>query len=68
MSLKAFHIVFIGLSVLLLVGYSAWETVEFGRTSGIGHLLAGLASLVVAGILVVYGVRFVRKLKHTSYL
>lgn len=68
MSLKAFHIVFIAVSTLLAVGYGMWELVRYAESGNVWMLAAGLASFGVGVGLVVYGVRFLKKLKHIGYL
>jgi hypothetical protein len=68
MSLKAFHIFFISLSVALAIGFSVWLLRSYERT-GDGWTLAGsLASLLAAAGLVAYGIRILKKLRHVSYL
>jgi hypothetical protein len=69
MSLKAFHIVFIVASLLLCLGFAGWafdNYFESGRA--VSDLIYGVAALVAAGALLVYGKYFLRKLKHISYL
>lgn len=68
MSLKAFHIFFIALSALLAVGFGVWELVAFLDTASTGRLIVGISSFAVAGALIVYGTRFLKKLKHIGYL
>lgn len=68
MSLKSFHLVFIALSILLAIGFGVWEVREYVDSGGDGRLVAALLSFSVAVGLIVYGVRFVRKLKHIGYL
>ncbi len=68
MSLKAFHIFFIALSTLLALGFGVWEVLAYAETGGITHLLIGIASFLAAIGLVIYGVRFLKKLKHIGYL
>lgn len=68
MSLKSFHLVFIALSILLAIGFGVWEVGEYAESGGSGRLVAALLSFLVAVGLIVYGVRFVRKLKHIGYL
>lgn len=68
MSLKAFHIVFIGISILLAIGYGIWEFNNFA-TSGEGvPLLLGICAIVAAAGLIIYAVRFMRKLKHVRMI
>lgn len=68
MSLKAFHIVFVATSVLLMLGLAVYNIREY-RTNGsaMALLWAGLAMLAAGGLLV-YGRYFLRKLKHISFL
>lgn len=68
MSLKAFHIFFISVSTLLAVGFAAWEIKGYTTSGDILQLFAGIASLVAATGLGVYGIRFMRKLKHVSMI
>lgn len=55
MSLRAFHILFIFLSILLAAGFAWWA-----YANGVGQMLA-TTSAVIAVALTVYGVSFVRK-------
>ena len=68
MSLKAFHIFFIILSTLLAVAFGVWAVEDFGRSGSSVHLALGVGSFTGSGVLVCYGVWFLRKLKHVSYL
>lgn len=68
MSLKAFHIFFIAVSILLAIGFGIWEMRAYADSRSIGQLIAGLLSFIVAVGLTIYGVRFLRKLKHIGYL
>ena len=68
MSLKAFHIVFIILSTALAVGFGVWATRDFAQTGSWVHLSLGVASLMGSVLLAWYGVWFLRKLKHVSFL
>ena len=68
MSLKAFHIFFIVLSTLLAVGFGVWAVDDFGRSGSMVHLALGVGSFIASGALVGYGIWFLRKLKHVSYL
>jgi hypothetical protein len=64
MSLKAFHIAFIIISTLLAIGFGAWELKGYATSNDGLQLAAGVASFVFAVGLVIYGIRFMRKLKH----
>jgi len=68
MSLKAFHIFFISVSVALAVGFSAWLLQSYSRTGDVWTLLGSVASLLTGLSLVLYGIRILKKLKHVSYL
>jgi hypothetical protein len=64
MSLKAFHLFFIGASILLALGVGAWGLRTYALAGGgSGHLLLGLAGLVGGFVLVLYGARVRQKLK-----
>lgn len=68
MSLKAFHIIFVMFSVLLAVGFGIWAVRRYQVHQELIALVAGVASLVGAVVLIVYGRWFLRKLKGVSYL
>ncbi|HWF18537.1 MAG TPA: hypothetical protein VG754_04690 [Verrucomicrobiae bacterium] len=69
MSLKAFHLVFIVASILLAVGFAAWEFVGyFSPHGGAWDLVAGIGGLLTAIGLVFYERYFLKKTKNVSYL
>ena len=57
MSLKGFHILFILLAVIMSAGCAAWS---FANNTALPF---GIASIVMALLLVFYGIWFVRKSK-----
>jgi hypothetical protein len=68
MSLKAFHFVFIGASIVLSLGFAVWSVRQFTLDgSALSVLFAAVGLLASAG-LVRYGIGIARKLKHVSYL
>jgi hypothetical protein len=68
MSLKAFHIVFIGASILLSLWVAGWQVMVFRSSHRpVDLLFAGLA-LVMGIALVFYGKYVMKKLKDISYL
>lgn len=68
MSLKTFHIFFIAASILCCLGFGVWAVHDYA-TSGDGMSLAmGLAALAGCGVLVGYGIWFLKKLKGIGYL
>jgi hypothetical protein len=68
MSLKAFHIFFIGVSVALAAGFSVWLFGAYRESGDLRLLAASAASLLAAIALVFYGLRILKKLKHVSFL
>ena len=68
MSLKAFHIVFVAVSVLLTLGLSAWCFSNWRQDGQMMDLVwAGVALASTVG-LVIYGKYVLKKLKNISYL
>ncbi len=63
MSLKAFHIVFIGASTLLAFGVSAWCFRQYFEDHKAGDLILAQICLVSGIALVIYGKKMLRKLK-----
>jgi len=68
MSLKNFHIVFIAVSTLLAIGFGLWWFRAFSAGGDVLDLLMGISSCIVGLGLIVYGVRFRRKLKEEGIL
>ena len=64
MSLKAFHLVFISRSTLVVFWFGAWTFIE---TSG-NFTVYGFLSLLSGVGLIVYGVKFLKKFRDVSYL
>jgi hypothetical protein len=67
-SLKAFHVFFVALSVLCALLFGAWSVVDYQRTGRGGILALGVLGFAAAAALVWYGLWFLRKLKNVSYL
>lgn len=68
MSLKTFHIVFVVCSILFSVGFGTWSMQAY-QTSGNGLMLTmSVGSFLASGVLLVYGVWFLKKLRGWSYL
>ncbi|MBS4028708.1 MAG: hypothetical protein KGZ58_08720 [Ignavibacteriales bacterium] len=61
MSLKTFHIFFISLSVLTAIGFGVWLLNENAPVFAVLSFLSGIG-------LIVYGISFLRKLKHVSFI
>jgi len=68
MSLKAFHIFFIILSILLAFGFAGWMIENYFRTANTMMLAGACGSILIGIALAIYGIRFLRKLRHVSYL
>ena len=68
MSLKAFHVFFIVVSMVLCVGFGVWTTQDFAQSGSWVHLSLGVGSFIGSILLACYGVWFLRKLKGVSYL
>lgn len=68
MSLKAFHILFITLSVLLCIGVAGWNYAAYVAAGGVGNLAQTIGWSVAAAGLLVYGILFLRKYKALRYI
>jgi hypothetical protein len=66
MSLKAFHVIFITMSILLCLGFGAWcfgSDYAHGKGS---YLIVGCGSFVLGAVLVAYEIAFLRKLRNNQ--
>jgi hypothetical protein len=68
MSLKAFHVVFLAASILLMLFLATWCYGGYRRTGEAMNLVWMATSGLSAVVLLVYGRYFLKKLKHISYL
>lgn len=69
MSLKTFHVVFIVVAIVLAAWVAAWGLLQgLGAGGGGWEVALGAASALAAVGLVVYLMRFVKKMKGVSYL
>ena len=68
MSLKAFHIVFVSVAMLLTVVFGIWGVRDYQATDNQTSLYLGLGSFLVTVVLAIYGVWFLKKLKGFSYI
>ena len=68
MSLKAFHIFFITISVLCAFGFGAWLFEQYTQSGKSITMLFGVVSLGVGFGLIIYGIKFLKKLKHVSFI
>lgn len=67
MSLKAFHVVFIAVSLLLTIGFGVWAVKAYLSTGDATTLAMGVGSFASTILLSVYGVWFLRKLRGISF-
>jgi hypothetical protein len=63
MSLRAFHLLFIALSIVLAAFLAAWAMGQYQAERHAGYLLAGAGSLACAAALAIYASAFQRKTK-----
>ena len=68
MSLKAFHVVFVTLSIALSVGFSIWALREYLDNRGAVFLGVVIGSIGFAVVLTYYGAWFLRKLRDVPFL
>ncbi len=64
MSLRMFHMVFIGVSVVLAVFVAGWAGQQFQAAHAVGYALTAVASLAVGCGLIAYGAAFQRKTRQ----
>jgi len=64
MSLKSFHILFIAASILLGMLVGAWGVRRYLETGDASGLTLGLLFFASAGVLLWYGLRFLRKVEE----
>ena len=64
MSLKAFHIFFIALSIICCIGFAAWSFIHAAEN----YIVFGLFSSLTRLGLMYYLFRFLKKYKGMSYL
>ena len=68
MSLKAFHLVFIGISILFSLVFGIWAVINYGSSEKVAELVLGIISLLGSVGMSVYLYFFLKKFKHVSYL
>jgi hypothetical protein len=64
MSLRMFHMVFIGVTVVLAAFVAAWAVQEYQASRAIVYALTAALSLAAGGGLIAYGTAFQRKTKQ----
>jgi len=68
MSLKAFHIFFIALSILMCIGIGAFRAQAYAENGELGALAQAAVSFAAGAGLAVYAKRFLKKTKGFGYL
>lgn len=64
MSLRAFHLLFIGLSVVLAAFFAAWAVLQYRLVHEVVYALTAVVSAAASAGLVVYGAAFQRKTRR----
>ena len=63
MSLRAFHVLFISISIVLAAFVAAWSAREYQTVHQTAYLLGGVGALLSAAGLAMYANAFLRKTK-----
>jgi ABC-type Mn2+/Zn2+ transport system permease subunit len=66
MSLRAFHLLFIALSVILTAYFAAWAIGQYQIAHEVVYALVGAISIASGVALAVYGAAFQKKTKRLS--
>ena len=66
MSLKAFHVCFIVLSILLTVGLGFWGLRDYGHSKNLANLSLGMGAWAVGAALTAYLFWFLFKMRKMS--
>ena len=64
MSLRIFHLVFIALSILMAVWVGGWGVNRYLADGGVGDLTLGVGFFLTGAVLLVYGVKVLRKFRE----
>lgn len=65
-SLKAFHVFFVTAALLMAIGFGVWSMRDYQAGGQSSALYLAWGAFAVAGLLGVYGVWFLKKLKRVS--
>ncbi len=68
MSLKAFHLVFILISILFSLVFGVWGVMSYFNSERVAELVLGIVSLLGSVGMSFYLYFFLKKFKHVSYL
>lgn len=64
MSLRAFHLLFVALSVVLAAFFAAWAAGQYRLEHEPGYVVLGVLALACGGGLATYGTIFQRKTRN----
>jgi hypothetical protein len=64
MSLRTFHLVFVGVSVVLAAFVAAWAVQQYQAVHALGYAMTAALSLAAGGGLIAYGAAFQRKTRE----
>jgi hypothetical protein len=64
MSLKAFHLFFVGICVILAAFVAAWATGQYRAVGGAEYVVTAAGSALAGAVLIVYGAKFQRKVRQ----
>ncbi|HWW82928.1 MAG TPA: hypothetical protein VNZ26_04955 [Vicinamibacterales bacterium] len=64
MSLRAFHLLFIALSVMLAAFVAAWAAGQYRLEHEMIYAVTGVGAAAASGLLAVYGTAFQRKTRN----
>jgi hypothetical protein len=64
MSLRAFHLLFITLSVMLAAFVAAWAVGQYRLEHEMIYAVTGIGAAAASGLLAVYGTAFQRKTRN----
>lgn len=63
MSLKAIHVFFISLCVVLAFGFAFWGISQYRTDSNAGNLVLSVSAFIVGGALLFYLASFIKKMR-----
>jgi hypothetical protein len=64
MSLRAFHLLFISLSIMLAAFVAAWAAGQYRLGHELIYAVTGVGALAASGVLAAYGAAFQRKTRN----
>jgi hypothetical protein len=68
MSLKAFHVFFVAIAILMCLSFGVWGIRTESMDNSSTPLALGIVGFAGAAILAVYGVWMLKKLRRFSYV